>query len=83
MNESKSAPIPPRKIPARESARALLALAIPRNFDVARLRPHNLPRGRRFETEADARARRDTELDRPRSNACRLGAKNGVSKGFH
>jgi len=60
-----SAPVRiPQNIPARESARALLALRVPREFDIARLRPHNLPRAQRFETEADARARRDTEHER-------------------
>jgi hypothetical protein len=54
----------PQNIPARESARGLLAQRIPRKFDIAQLRPSELPRGQRFETEPDARARRDTELER-------------------
>jgi hypothetical protein len=54
----------PQNKPAREIAQALLALPIPRRFDITRLRPDHLPRGQRFETEADARARRDTELER-------------------
>jgi hypothetical protein len=49
---------------ARESARALLTLSVPRKFDIARLRPNHLPRGKRFETVDDARARRDAELER-------------------
>ena len=64
-SNSASAPVRiPQNIPARESARGLLALCIPREFDIARLRPAGLPRDQRFETEADARARRDTELER-------------------
>ncbi len=60
-----SAPVRiPQNIPARESARALLALPVARRFDIARLRPAELPPNQRFETEADARARRDTELER-------------------
>jgi hypothetical protein len=54
----------PQNKPAREIARALLALPVARNFDIARLRPHNLPRGLRFETEVDARERHDIELER-------------------
>ena len=54
----------PQNMSARETAQALLGLPVPRQFDIARLRPDNLPRGHRFETMADARARRDTELDR-------------------
>jgi len=60
-----SAPVRiPQNKPARESARALLALPVARRFDIARLRPAELPPNQRFETEADARARRDTELER-------------------
>jgi hypothetical protein len=54
----------PQNKPAREIAQALLALPVPRKFDIARLRPDHLPRGQRFETEPDARARRDAELER-------------------
>ncbi len=54
----------PQNMSARESARALLALRVPRRFDIARLRPSDLPRGQRFETELDARVRRDADLER-------------------
>jgi hypothetical protein len=54
----------PQNASARESARIILGLPVAREFDIARLRHDNLPRGDRFETVADARARRDTELDR-------------------
>jgi hypothetical protein len=54
----------PQNKPARESARALLKLPVPRGFDIARLRPSELPRGKRFETVDDTRARRDAELER-------------------
>ncbi len=54
----------PQNIPARESARALLALPVPRKFDIALLRSSDLPPSERFETEADARARRDADLER-------------------
>jgi hypothetical protein len=54
----------PQNASARESARMILGMPVPREFDIARLRPDILPRGDRFETMADARARRDTELDR-------------------
>jgi hypothetical protein len=37
---------------------------VPREFDIARLRPSDLPRGQRFETEPDARARRDADRER-------------------
>ena len=65
MDESTSATTRiPQNIPSRESARFLLALLVPRKFDIARLRPSDLPRGQRFETEPDARARRDADLER-------------------
>lgn len=65
MSESTSALTRiPQNIPSRESARALLALRIPRMLDIARLRPSDLPRGQRFETVDDARARRDADLER-------------------
>jgi hypothetical protein len=54
----------PQNASAPESARIILGLSVPRQFDIARLRPDSLPRGDRFETVADARARRDSELDR-------------------
>ena len=54
----------PQNMSAREAAQALLGLPVPRKFDIARLRPETLPRGERFETAADARARRDAELER-------------------
>ncbi len=54
----------PQNLSARETARALLALRVPRRFDIARLRPDHLPRGQRFETEPDARARRDADRER-------------------
>ena len=53
----------PQNASVHESAQAILGLPVPRVFDIARLRPDSLPRGDRFETVADARARRDTELD--------------------
>jgi len=60
-----SAPVRiPQNIPARFRARGLLALRVAPNFDIARLRPAALPRDQRFETAADARARRDKELER-------------------
>jgi hypothetical protein len=54
----------PQNASAPESARIILGLPVPRQFDIARLRPDSLPRGDRFETVADARATRDAELDR-------------------
>jgi hypothetical protein len=54
----------PQNASAHDSAQAILGLPVPREFDIARLRPDSLPRGDRFETVADARARRDSELDR-------------------
>jgi hypothetical protein len=60
-----SAPVRiPQNKPAREIAQALLALPVARRFDIALLRPSDLPPSERFETEADARARRDAELER-------------------
>ena len=54
----------PQNASAHESAQAILGLPVPREFDIVQLRPDNLPRRDRFETIADARARRDIELDR-------------------
>jgi hypothetical protein len=54
----------PQNASIHESAQAILGLPVAREFDIARLRPASLPRGDRFETVADARARRDIELDR-------------------
>jgi hypothetical protein len=54
----------PQNVSAHKSAQAILGLPVPREFDIALLRPDNLPRRHRFETMADARARRETELDR-------------------
>lgn len=54
----------PQNVSARETARRLLALPVRRRFDIARLRPEKLPRGERFETLADARARRNADIDR-------------------
>jgi hypothetical protein len=53
-----------QNISARETAQVLIGLPVPRRFDIARLRPDKLPRRNRFETMGDARARRETELDR-------------------
>ncbi len=63
MNPHRTSRIP-QNTSARESARTILGLPVRREFDIARLRPESLPRGDRFETMADARARRDTERDR-------------------
>jgi hypothetical protein len=49
---------------ACESTRALLSQFVPREFDIARLRPPGLPPSERFETIDDARARRDVEIER-------------------
>lgn len=54
----------PQNASAHESAQAILGLPVPREFDIARMRPEELPRGERFETVADARARRDAEIER-------------------
>jgi hypothetical protein len=54
----------PQNVSARETANRLLGLPVPQEFDIARLRPEELARGERFETVADARARRDAELER-------------------
>jgi hypothetical protein len=54
----------PQNVSAREIARRLLGLPVRRQFDIAHLRPEDLPRGQRFETAADAQFRRDAELVR-------------------
>jgi hypothetical protein len=54
----------PQNVSARETAGRLLGLPVRRQFDIAHLRPEDLPRGQRFETAADARFRRDAELVR-------------------
>ena len=66
MNCDRRSPIVriPQNMSARKTAQVLLGLPVPQEFDIARLRPEKLPRGARFETLADARARRDIQLDR-------------------
>lgn len=58
----------PKRIPqnasARDSAQIILGQPVPRECDIARLRPDSLPRGDRFETVADARVRRYADIDR-------------------
>jgi hypothetical protein len=54
----------PQNMPACESTRALLGQFVPREFDIARLRPQGLPPSKRFETIGDARARLDAEIAR-------------------
>jgi len=54
----------PQNLSAQETIRRLLDLPIPRKFNIVRLRPADLPRGERFETVADARARREKETAR-------------------
>jgi hypothetical protein len=54
----------PQNVSARESAQIILGLPVPRECDIARLRPDSLPRGDRFETVADARMRRYADIDR-------------------
>ena len=66
MNCDRRSPIVrlPQNMSARKTAQVLLGLPVPPKFDIARLRPEELARGERFETVADARARRDAELER-------------------
>ena len=66
MNCDRRSPIVriPQNMSARKTAQVLLGLPVPPKFDIALLRPENLPRRHRFETMADAQARQDTELDR-------------------
>lgn len=66
MNCDRRSPIVriPQNMSARKTAQVLLGLPVPPKFDIALLRPDNLPRRHRFETMADAQARQDTELDR-------------------
>jgi hypothetical protein len=53
-----------QNLSGRKTVQALLGLPVSRQLDIARLRPGKLTRRQRFETLADARARRDAELER-------------------
>ncbi|CAJ0882920.1 hypothetical protein AMST5_03382 [freshwater sediment metagenome] len=63
MRPSRRPPIP-QNSSADETIQALLNATVSRRFNIARLRPGDLPPGQRFETVRDVRERRDQAVGR-------------------